>query len=168
MQCSPQPDPPSVDMHFLMPGWCVVPPPTRTILQMEQHSTQVKYFVVASCPQSHLLKTFVCDTWFLFLGCQRPDPQDLLRQLLTKEPSNRIKMDGLKVHPWVTCNGTLQPLQSSTDRSLERVYVMLQHKSGCLDFSRCMCLFKESSGSKTALLSSCQNICSVVKHHLTQ
>lgn len=77
-----------------------------------------------SCSEPHHLQLCLIPG---VTNCYRP--QDLLRQLLTKEPSNRIKMDGLKVHPWVTCNGTLQPLQSSTDRSLERVYVMLQQQS---------------------------------------
>ena len=48
--------------------------------------------------------------------------QDLLRQLLEKEPAKRMALEGVKAHPWVTQGGLLPALQGSAERAVTRVF----------------------------------------------
>ena len=49
-----------------------------------------------------------------------PDFTDLMRKLLEKDPSRRIKMPELREHPWVTRNGT-DPLLSAEENTADLV-----------------------------------------------
>lgn len=47
--------------------------------------------------------------------------QNLLRQLLDKDPVKRCSLEACKAHPWVTQGGALPALQGSAERAVQRV-----------------------------------------------
>lgn len=48
--------------------------------------------------------------------------RDLLAGLLDKDPTRRMGLHEVKAHPWVTRNGALTPIKSSSERRLTRVF----------------------------------------------
>lgn len=59
-----------------------------------------------------------------------PAVQDLLRSLLQKDPSNRLSLEEIPTHPWVTRGGALPVLQTSNERAIQRVFEAMRKRNG--------------------------------------
>jgi hypothetical protein len=50
--------------------------------------------------------------------------------MLQKDPGDRISLDDVPVHPWVTGGGSLPVLQTSHERAVQRVFETMRKRNG--------------------------------------
>ncbi|KAG2450773.1 hypothetical protein HYH02_004610 [Chlamydomonas schloesseri] len=55
--------------------------------------------------------------------------KDLLGRLLQKDPAERISLEEIPAHPWVTRGGALPVLQTSNERAVQRVFEAMRKRN---------------------------------------
>ncbi|GIL76111.1 hypothetical protein Vretifemale_5833 [Volvox reticuliferus] len=55
--------------------------------------------------------------------------KDLLTRLLQKDPAQRISLEEIPAHPWVTRGGVLPVLQTSNERAVQRVFEAMRKRN---------------------------------------
>ncbi|KXZ50915.1 hypothetical protein GPECTOR_14g161 [Gonium pectorale] len=55
--------------------------------------------------------------------------KDLLDRLLQKDPAQRISLEEIPAHPWVTRGGALPVLQTSNERAVQRVFEAMRKRN---------------------------------------
>ncbi|PNH03600.1 Calcium/calmodulin-dependent protein kinase kinase 1, partial [Tetrabaena socialis] len=57
------------------------------------------------------------------------DLRDLIRSLLQKDPAQRISLEAIPTHLWVTRGGALPVLQTSNERAIQRVFEAMRKRN---------------------------------------